>query len=210
MEWFEQFENIATLVGWDAHWRLVHLTSNLRGTAAVFYRSCRVEARSQYDSLVEALKRRFMPVRLTAVQTQLFHNRQQAEGETVEQFAQELQKFFNQATLELRRRGQRQKNTTCRRTLLANEFVTGLRTELKRKLIGVEGSRVEGSLEELVLKARFEEAKGLREHSVAQHRRAAPQGRNHLQRLCRLCQPTLSVRHSYHCQPISNCPGEMF
>ena len=35
-----------------------------------------------------------MPVRLTAVQT---HNRQQAEGETVEQFAQELQKLFNQA-----------------------------------------------------------------------------------------------------------------
>ena len=41
------------------------------------------------------------------------------------------------------------------RTLLANQFVTGLRAELKRKLIGVEGS-----LEELVLKARFEEAKG--------------------------------------------------
>ena len=52
----EWFENIAKLVKWDAHWRLVHLTSNLRGTAAAFYRSCKVEVRSQYDSLVEALK----------------------------------------------------------------------------------------------------------------------------------------------------------
>ena len=39
-------------------------------------------------------------------------------------------------------------------TLLANQFVAGLRPDLKRKLIGVEGV-----LEELILKARFEEAK---------------------------------------------------
>ena len=37
-------------------------------------------------------------------------------------------------------------------TLLANQFVAGLRPVLKRKLIGVD--------EELILKARFEEAKG--------------------------------------------------
>ena len=39
-------------------------------------------------------------------------------------------------------------------TLLVNQFVAGLRPELKRKLIGIEGG-----LEELVLKARFEEVK---------------------------------------------------
>ena len=39
-------------------------------------------------------------------------------------------------------------------TLLANQFVEGLRAELKRKLIGLEGG-----LDELILKARFEEAK---------------------------------------------------
>ena len=39
-------------------------------------------------------------------------------------------------------------------TLLANQFVAGLRPDLKRKLIGVEGA-----LEDLILKARFEEAK---------------------------------------------------
>ena len=40
-------------------------------------------------------------------------------------------------------------------TLLAKQLVAGLRSELKRKLIDVEGS-----LEELILKAQFEEVKG--------------------------------------------------
>ena len=153
VEWLEQFENIAKLVGWDDHWRLVHLTSNLRGTAASFYRSCSVDVRSEYRSLVDALKRRFTPVRLTAVQIQLFHNRQQAEGETVEQFAQDLQKLFNQAYARAAREGPEAEKLA--RTLLTNQFVAGLRQDLKRKLIGVEGG-----LEELILKARFEEAKG--------------------------------------------------
>lgn len=39
-------------------------------------------------------------------------------------------------------------------SLLTNQFITGLRFHLKRELIGVEGS-----FEEMVLKARFEEAK---------------------------------------------------
>ena len=153
VEWLEQLENITKLVGWDDHWRLVHLTSNLRGTAASFYRSCSVDVRSEYRSLVDALMRRFTPVRLTAVQTQLFHNRQQAEGETVEQFAQDLQKLFNQAYARAAREGPEAEKLA--RTLLTNQFVAGLRQDLKRKLIGVEGG-----LEELILKARFEEAKG--------------------------------------------------
>ena len=39
-------------------------------------------------------------------------------------------------------------------TLLANQFFAGLQCDLKRKLIGVDGT-----LDELILKARFEEAK---------------------------------------------------
>ena len=153
LDWHEQFDNIAKLVGWDDHWKLVHLTSNLRGTAASFYRSCGVDVRSQYKCLVEAMKRRFTPVHLTAVQTQLFHARLQGEGETVEQFAQEIQKLFNQAYARAAQEGTEAEKLA--KTLLANQFVTGLRPELKRKLIGVEGR-----LEELILKARFEEVKG--------------------------------------------------
>jgi hypothetical protein len=31
-EWHEHFENVTRLVGWDEHWKLAHLTSNLRET----------------------------------------------------------------------------------------------------------------------------------------------------------------------------------
>jgi hypothetical protein len=53
-------------------------------------------------------------------------------------------------------------------TLLANQFVAGLRPDLKRKLMGVDGT-----LEELVLKARFKEAKG-REFSTMPTRYTQP------------------------------------
>ena len=88
---------MATLAGWNDHWKLVHLTSNLRDTAMAFCRSCSSEIRSRYTSLVAAMKRRFTPIRLTAVKAQLFHNRQQQEKETVDQVAQDLQKLYNLA-----------------------------------------------------------------------------------------------------------------
>ena len=117
-----------------------------------FYRSCSSDVRSKYALLVAAMKRRFTPIRLTAVQAQLFHNRQQQERETVDQFAQDLQKLYNLAYAGATSEGPQAERMG--QTLLVNQFVTGLRADLKRKLIGTEGS-----LDELVLKARFEEAK---------------------------------------------------
>ena len=151
-EWHEHFENVATLAGWNDHWRLVHLTSKLQDTAMAFYRSCSSDVRSKYALLVAAMKRRFTPIRLTAVQAQLFHNRQQQERETVDQFAQDLQKLYNLAYAGATSEGPQAERMG--QTLLVNQFVTGLGADLKRKLIGTEGS-----LDELVLKARFEEAK---------------------------------------------------
>ena len=75
-DWHEQFESVATLAHWDKHCRLVNLTTRLRGSA-YSYRSCPPDQRSSYDSLVVALQKRFTPVQLTAVQTQLFHERRQ-------------------------------------------------------------------------------------------------------------------------------------
>jgi len=82
IEWREHFENVASLAGWNDHWRLVHLASSLKDTAASFYRSCGGEVRNNYQSLLTALKQRFTPVRLTAVQTQLFQNQLQREKES--------------------------------------------------------------------------------------------------------------------------------
>ena len=153
VEWHEHFENVANLAGWDDHWHLVHLASSLKDTAASFYHSCSCEVRNNYQFLLTALKRRFTPVQLTAVQSQLFHNRLQGEKESVEQYVQDLRKLFNQAYTKATREGPQAEKMG--QTLLANQFVAGLRPYLKRKLVGVDGS-----LEELVLKARLEEVKG--------------------------------------------------
>ena len=153
-EWHEHFENVAKLVGWDDHWKLVHLTSCLRDTASAFHHSCGVDVRSNYQSLVAAMKWRFTPVRLTAIQAQIFHNRQQGASETVDQFAQELRKFFNLAYAGAACEGPQAERMG--QTLLKDQFVAGLRPELKRKLI-----EVDAGLEELILKAKFEEAKSV-------------------------------------------------
>ena len=165
-EWYEHFENVARLTGWDDQWKLAHLTSNLEDTALAYYRSCSAEVRGQYPALVAALERRFTPVRLTAVQAQLFHTRQQQDQETVDQFAQELQKLYNLAYAGATSEGPQAERMG--QTLLTNQFITGLRPNLKQKLIGVEGR-----FEEMVLKARFEEAK-TREFVLERPRNAAP------------------------------------
>ena len=89
---------------------------------------------------------------MTAIQAQLFHTRQQGDDETVDQFAQELQKLYNLAYAGAACEGPHAERMG--QTLLVNQFVTGLLPHLKRNLIGVEGG-----LDELILKARFKEAK---------------------------------------------------
>ena len=69
-DWIEHFESVATLAGWNDHFKLVHLASALRGTARAFYRSCTPAQKNNYNLLVAELKKRFTPVQLTAVQTQ--------------------------------------------------------------------------------------------------------------------------------------------
>ena len=74
-DWLEHFEAVSQLARWDDHYKLVYLTTALQGSAKAFYQSCSPTQRSSYHSLVAELKKRFIPVQLTAVQTQLFHDR---------------------------------------------------------------------------------------------------------------------------------------
>ena len=61
-KWHEHFENVARLLGWDDHWKLVHLTSNLRDTAMAFYHSCSPDVRYKYPALVGEIKPHFTPI----------------------------------------------------------------------------------------------------------------------------------------------------
>ena len=151
-DWHEQFESVAVLGGWNDHCKLVNLTTRLRGAAYSFYRSCSPEQRSDYHLLVGELKKRFTPVKLTAIQSQVFHDRQQGFKETVDEFAQDLKKLFARAYPGVSRGGPEAEKMG--QSVLANKFIAGLRSDLKQKIVGTEGS-----FEQLLLKARFEEAK---------------------------------------------------
>ena len=108
--------------------------------------------RASYEELVAELKKRFTPVRIQSVQSSQFHDRRQKQQETVDGYAQDLRKLFyraypraQQGTQELEDMGQ---------SVLTYQFVSGLLPEIKIKLAGVEGS-----FDQLLVKARFQEAK---------------------------------------------------
>lgn len=151
-DWLEQFESVAELGGWNGHAKLVNLTARLRGGAYSFFRSCTPEQHSSYPLLVAELKKRFTPVQLTAIQTQLFHGRVQGAKESVDEFAQALRKLFSKAYSTVLRGGP--EANSMGQVVLANQFISGLRSDLKAKVVGKEGN-----LEQLLVKARFEEAK---------------------------------------------------
>ena len=134
---------------WYEHAKLVNLTTRLRGSAYSFYRSCSVEQRSSYRLLVEQSARRFTPVQIKSIQSQLFHDQQQKQKETVNEYAEALRKLFSKAYSNLSGEAE-----TMGQSVLANQFVAGLCPELKAIVVGAQGN-----MEQLLTKARFEEAK---------------------------------------------------
>ena len=151
-EWLEQFELVAAVGHWDQSAKLANLVTQLKGQAFAFFRSCAVEKRTDYALLVAELKRRFTPVHLSAVQTSMFHDRKQGEKETVDSYAQDLRRLFHRAYPSSQRGGQEAKAIV--QNVLTNQFVAGLLPAIKVKVAGSEGH-----FEELLTKARFEEAK---------------------------------------------------
>ena len=86
------------------------------------------------------------------MQSSLFHDYKQKPGESVDHYAQELRLLFykayphaQQGTLETEKLGQ---------SVLVNQFVTGLLGDIKANVVGIEGS-----FDQLLVRARFEEAK---------------------------------------------------
>lgn len=151
-DWWEQFELVADACQWNERTKLVQLTMRLRGTAYSFYRSCPSTKKSSYHTLAEELKKRFTPIRIPAVQTNLFHERKQAPKESVDSYAQDLRQLFFKAYPDSTRGSEEAEEMGQR--VLACQFVAGLHPDIKEKLVGVDGS-----FDSLLIKARFEEAK---------------------------------------------------
>lgn len=151
-DWLERFQLVASMYNWDKNAKLAHLTTRLKGQAYAFYRSCTLQQRTDYDSMVAAMTKRFTPVRLKAVESSRFHERKQGAEETVDAYAQSLRRLFYRAYPH-REQGSSEAEAMGQ-SVLANQFVSGLRANIKAKVAGMEGA-----LEQLLAKARFEEAK---------------------------------------------------
>ena len=150
--WKEQFDMVAALCGWDNKTKLVNLTTRLKGQAYAFYRSCTAEQRGCYDQLVGQLTKRFTPIRLQGVQSSHFHERKQKPKESVDAYAQDLRRLFYRAYPRVQQGAQEAEDLG--RSVLAYQFVAGLQPDIRRKLAGQEGS-----FDQLLTRARFEEAK---------------------------------------------------
>ena len=111
---------------------------------------------------------------IQAVQTSLFHDRKQVDSETVDTFAQDLRRLFHKAYPSSTRGGQEAEQIA--QTVLTSQFVAGLHPNIKAKIAGTDGT-----LEELLTEARFEEAK-LRELKSTQPKSSSSSG-NHLDSL---------------------------
>ena len=97
---------MAQLGRWSSHAKLVNLSTRLRGSAYSFYRCCTTEQQNDYNLLAEQLTKRFTPVQIRPIQSQLFHDRQQKPKETVDEYVEVLKKLFVKAYSNMARGGQ--------------------------------------------------------------------------------------------------------
>ena len=80
-EWLERLEMVAATCGWNEQTKLMNTATRLRGSASRFYRSCPPQQRSNYTALTTALRQRFTPVCIQAIQSSRFHERRQGVKE---------------------------------------------------------------------------------------------------------------------------------
>ena len=150
-QWLEQFEMVSELAQWPENIKLKQLTLRLRGPAQAYYRTCSEDQKRDYQALVQSMSQMFTPVQIQALECSTFHERKQGRKESVDTYAQELQRLFQRAYLnavhgnpDAHEMGQ---------AVLSSQFVSGLTPQIKRKIAYLEGT----TFSELWQKACFEE-----------------------------------------------------
>ena len=83
----------------------------------------------------------------------LFHGRKQGKTECIDQYTQELRHLFSHAYLQSTQGSSEAE--AMGKSVLASQFFAGLRPELKKNIAGSDLT----SIDELLIKARFQEAK---------------------------------------------------
>ena len=131
---------------------MVNLATSLKGVDYALYRSCTATQRASYLQIVGLLTDQFTPLQTQSIQSSLFSDRKQQPNETVDEYAQDVRHLFFQAYP--RAQQETEETETMRQSVSAYQFVAGLKSNLKSKVAGVEGT-----FDQLLVKARFEEAK---------------------------------------------------
>ena len=137
LDWIKQLELVVEEFGLDDRTQYINVATRLRGQAPTFYHSCDKQKMKTYSQLVAALRERFTPVGLKAVESSLFHEQKQKDNETVDSYAQELRKLFYRAYPKAKKQGDGETESMAK-DILAYQFMAGLKLEIK-KLAGVEG-----------------------------------------------------------------------
>ena len=96
-EWLEQFELVASVCHSEGRAKLVNLVTRLQGQTYAFYWTCPSHQRTSYEALTATLTERFNPVCIKSVQSGLFHEQKQQPKESVEEYAQDLNRLYQRA-----------------------------------------------------------------------------------------------------------------
>lgn len=96
--WFNRFEDVAYRQRWSNNEKLDELLPRLQGIAGDFvYGQLSQRTRSDYRELCSELRTRFRVIETTKTYGMQFSNRNQENGETVEEYAAELKMLYDKA-----------------------------------------------------------------------------------------------------------------
>ena len=93
-QFLREFERHATLAGWQGDVKRVQFELHLSGRALRVYEGIPAEERCSFERAVAAFRRELQPVLLGSYRHTMFHNRRQREGESVTEFAHDVQRLF--------------------------------------------------------------------------------------------------------------------
>ena len=151
-DWFDEFDALATVYQWSQQEKLIALVNKLKGAALSVYRTASDEEKRSFGKTTSELISQFKPVRLRAVQSNMFRRRTQRHGETVGDYYQCLKELYHRA---FPTRAQTKDPDGEEVLMLRTAFMGGLRAELQRRLT-VENQEV--SLKALFTRTRYLEA----------------------------------------------------
>lgn len=96
-QFIREFERHASLAGWTGDVKRLQFEVHLTGRALRMYESLPAEKRLDYNSARDALREQLQPVKLDSFKRSQFNSRRQQPGETVSDFAQDIQRLMDKA-----------------------------------------------------------------------------------------------------------------